>query len=158
MNGEQDQTRASSWSVGQLSQASGLSVRVLRHWEDMCLVTAERSPNGHRRYGPAKVTRLYRALALRRTGLGPDQIRQLLDDQGLDPAVMLRAHVEELQEDLRRRGELRDRLTAVLATLENGMHTDHTEDRQAHVLMKVIESRRCSSNTSTATAARKISD
>lgn len=126
--------------MGQLGQASGLSVRVLRHWEDMGLVTADRSPSGHRRYGPAQVTRLYRALALRRTGLGLRQIAALLDEQDPDPAVTLRTHVQELDEDLRRRGELRDRLAAVLAALENDDFTDDTGDRQAHVLMKVIES------------------
>lgn len=132
--------RSSSWSVGQLGQASGLSVRVLRHWEDMGLILADRSPHGHRRYGPAQVTRLYRALALRRTGLGLSQIAALLDEQDPDPAVTLRAHVEQLDEDLRRRGELRDRLAAVLASLEDGARTDDTSDRQAQVLMKVIES------------------
>lgn len=79
MDVEQPQPR-SSWSVGQLAQASGLSVRVLRHWEDMGLVTADRSPKGHRRYRPAQVTRLYRALALRRTDLGLSQIAALLDE------------------------------------------------------------------------------
>jgi len=126
--------------VGQLSQASGLSIRVLRHWEDMGLVTADRAPHGHRRYGPAQVTRLYRALALRRTGLGLGLIAALLDEQDPDPAVTLRAHVEELDEDLRRRGELRDRLSAVLASLDGSDHSDDTDDRQAQVLMKVIES------------------
>ena len=126
--------------MGQLGQASGLSVRVLRHWEDMGLISADRSPNGHRRYGPAQVTRLYRALALRRTGLGLSQIAALLDDQDPHPAVTLRAHVEELDEDLRRRSELRDRLAAVLASLEDGDVTDAADDRQAQVLMKVIES------------------
>jgi len=137
---EQHRARPSSWTVGQLSQASGLSIRVLRHWEDMGLVTADRSPHGHRRYGPAQVTRLYRALALRRTGLGLGLIAALLDEQDPDPGVTLRAHVEELDEDLRRRGELRDRLSAVLASLDGGVHTDDTDDRQAQVLMKVIES------------------
>jgi DNA-binding transcriptional MerR regulator len=102
----------SSWSVGQLAQASGLSVRVLRHWEDVGMISADRLPTGHRRYGPAQVTRLFRALALRRTGLGLRQIAALLDEQESDPAVTLRAHVQELDEDLRRRGELRDRLVA----------------------------------------------
>lgn len=126
--------------MGQLGQASGLSVRVLRHWQDMGLVTADRSPSGHRRYGPAQVTRLYWALALRRTSLGLRQIAALLDEQDPDPAVTLRAHVQELDEDLRRRGELRDRLAAVLASLEDNDLTDDADDRQAHVLMKVIES------------------
>ncbi len=129
--------------MGQLAQASGLSVRVLRHWESMGLISADRSPNGHRRYGPTQVTRLYRALALRRTGLRLSQIAALLYEQDPDPAVTLRAHLQEMDEDLRRRGELRDRLATVLTSLEDGVHTDDTDDtddQQAQVLMKVIES------------------
>lgn len=106
----------------------------------MGLVTADRSPHGHRRYGPAQVTRLYQALALRRTGLGLTRIALLLDEEDPDPTVTLRAHVKELNEDLHRRGELRDRLAAVLASLEDGSHTKDPDDRQAQVLMKVIES------------------
>jgi len=136
---DQRRTRVFSWSVGELSRASGLSARMLRHWEDLGLLTADRSPHGHRRYGPGQVTRLYRALALRRTGLGLRQIAALLDEQDPDPVTTLRAHVAELQEDLRRRGELHDRLAGVLASLEDTCLTDGGEDRQAQVLMKVIE-------------------
>ncbi len=127
-------------SVGQLAQASGLSVRVLRHWEDMGLISADRSPNGHRRYGPAQVTRLYRALALRRTGLGLSRITALLDEQDPDPAVTLRAHVEQLDQDLRRGGELRNRLAAVLASLEENQDTEDAEAGKVQLLKKVIES------------------
>ncbi len=136
---DQRLTRVSWWSVGELSRASGLSARVLRHWEDLGLLRADRSPNGHRRYGPAQVTRLYRALALRRTGLGLRQIAALLEEQDPDPVTTLRAHVAELQEDLRRRGELHDRLAGVLTSLEDTSLTDGGEDQEAQVLMKVIE-------------------
>ncbi len=136
---DQRRTRVFSWSVGELSRASGLSARVLRHWEDLGLLTADRSPHGHRRYGPEQVTRLYRALALRRMGLGLRQIAALLEEQDPDPVTTLRAHVAELQEDLRRRGELHDRLAGVLASLQDTGLTDGGEDQQAQVLMKVIE-------------------
>ncbi len=66
------------------------------------------------------------------------QIAALLDGQDPDPAVTLRAHVAE--EDLRRGGELRDRLAAILASLEEDVHTEDTGERQAQVLMKVVES------------------
>jgi DNA-binding transcriptional MerR regulator len=56
------------WSVGDLARATGLSQRVLRHWEHIGLVTPARTSAGHRRYGPVDVTRMYRALALRQTG------------------------------------------------------------------------------------------
>jgi hypothetical protein len=59
----------SGWTVGDLAQATGLSQRVLRHWERLGLITPARNPSGHRRYGPGEITRLYRALALRQAGL-----------------------------------------------------------------------------------------
>ncbi len=136
---DQRQTRGLLWGVGELSRVSGLSVRVLRHWEDLGLLSADRSPHGHRRYGPAQVTRLYRALALRRTGLGLRQIGALLDEQDPDPLTTLRAHVADLQEDLRRRGELHERLAGVLTSLEDASPTGGGPDQQAHALMKVIE-------------------
>src|SRR3984957_576987 len=122
-----------SWSVGQLARATGLSVRVLRHWEDVGLVTPERTASGHRRYGPAQVTRLYRAVALRRAGLGLGQIAALLGERDPDPAATLRAHLAQLDEELRRRGELRDRLAAAVRAY------DGESDGDAVLLMKVIE-------------------
>src|ERR1700722_16456384 len=122
-----------SWSVGQLARATGLSVRVLRHWEDVGLVTPERTASGHRRYSPAQVTRLYRAVALRRAGLGLGRIAALLAERDPDPAATLRTHLAEMDEDLRRRGELRDRLAAAVRAY------DHGGDGDAVLLMKVIE-------------------
>lgn len=143
MDAEKARTRPPSWTVGQLARASGLSVRVLRHWEDKGLVSAHRSTNGHRRYGPDQVTRLYRALALRRTGIRLARVAALLDEQDPDPAETLRAHLHDLDLDLRRRSLLRDRLAAVLGSLEDPTPADTTKDtsdRQAHALMRVIES------------------
>jgi len=121
------------WSVGQLSRATGLSVRVLRHWEDMGLVSPERTASGHRRYGPAQVTRLYRAVALRRAGLGLGQIAALLTERDPDPAATLRTHLAQFEEDLRHRAELRDRLAAALRAY------DGDGDGDAVLLLKVIE-------------------
>ncbi|MEU7210050.1 methyltransferase domain-containing protein [Streptomyces sp. NA03103] len=104
------------WTVGELAHASGVSVRVLRHWDALGVVSPERTPSGHRRYGPAHVTRLYRALALRRTGLGLRQVAALLDREDPDPAATLRAHLDDVEEDLRRRSRLRDRLVAALGS------------------------------------------
>src|SRR5215472_11546737 len=118
MTTDETVTSVASWSVGQLARATGLSVRVLRHWEDMGLVTAQRTVSGHRRYGPDQVTRLYRAVALRRAGLGLGQIAALLGERDPDPAWTLRTHLAQLEEDLHRRGELRDRLAAALRAYE----------------------------------------
>jgi ubiquinone/menaquinone biosynthesis C-methylase UbiE len=141
------------WTVGDLATATGLSQRVLRHWEQLGLVTPARSPAGHRRYGPNEITRLYQALALRQAGLRLGQIKTLLDAK--DPesaATTLRAHLAELDADLRRRGLLRDRLAAALGALDGGaldggaLDGGDADDPQrrppaddAELLMKVIE-------------------
>lgn len=91
-------------------------MRVLRHWDAMDIVSPARNALGHRYYGSAEITRLYRALALRRAGLGLRQIARLLSDQDPDPTATLRAHLAEVDADLRRRSELRDRLAAALAS------------------------------------------
>ncbi len=133
MTADETLPSTASWTVGQLARATGLSVRVLRHWEDMGLVTPERTASGHRRYGPAQVTRLYQAMALRRAGLGLGQIAELLGERDHDPAATLRTHLAQLEEDLRRRGELRDRLAAALRAYDGAGEGD------AILLMKVIE-------------------
>lgn len=124
------------WAVGELARATGLSVRVLRHWDEIGLVSPSRTTAGHRRYGPAEITRLYRALALRRTGLRLGQIVALLAERDPAPGATLRAHLADLDADLRRRRELRDRL----AGAPNAMDTPGDgAPADAELLMKVIE-------------------
>src|ERR1700749_2579933 len=102
---------AAGWTVSDLAQATGLSQRVLRHWEELGLVTPARTAAGHRRYGPAEITRLYQALALRQTGLRLARVKELLDGRGPPSAAAAAgAHLAELDADLHRRGLLRDRL------------------------------------------------
>jgi DNA-binding transcriptional MerR regulator/trans-aconitate methyltransferase len=132
---------SNGWTVGDLAQATGLSQRVLRHWEQLGLVAPVRNPAGHRRYGPSEITRLYRALALRQAGLRLGQIKTLLDAE--DPesaATTLRAHLAELDADLQRRGLLRDRLAAALGAMDgqdrDGLGRPPADD--AELLMKVI--------------------
>jgi ubiquinone/menaquinone biosynthesis C-methylase UbiE len=100
------------------------------------VLVADRTPNGHRRYGPDQVTRLFRALALRRAGIGLRHIASLLDEQGADPATTLRSHLAELNADLRRRAAIRDRLAGVLAEIEEPAGPGASHGR---LLMKVIE-------------------
>ncbi|MGD0703181.1 MAG: methyltransferase [Trebonia sp.] len=130
------------WTVGELAAATGLSHRVLRHWEELGLVTPARTAAGHRRYGPAEITRLYQALALRQAGLRLAQIKTLLDARDPESAAMtLRAHLAELDADLHRRGLLRDRLAAALGAWDapDRDHLDQPPVDDAELLMKVIE-------------------
>lgn len=129
-----------AWTIGDLARTSGLTHRVLRHWEKVGVITAERGSTGHRRYLPLQATRLYRALALRRAGLGLTQVAALLDEQDPDPVATLRAHVAAIDADLRRRSQVRDRLVAVLHDLDHPPgHHDDDPVAADQTLMRVIE-------------------
>lgn len=136
--------RGGRWSVGQLARATGLSVRVLRHWDEIGLVCPARTAGGHRCYSPAEVTRLYRALALRQMGLRLDQVAALLANTEPSPRATLRAHLDAVEADLADRRALRDRLVEVLQALDASTTTRANAsgvdpDVDAALLMKVIE-------------------
>ncbi|MDD7967560.1 MerR family transcriptional regulator [Actinomycetospora lemnae] len=111
-------------TVGELAEATGLSVRVLRHWDERGVVSPSRTPAGHRLYSPADVVRLHRAITLRALGLRLEQVAALLDGVDPDPAATLRAHLAGLDADLRRRRTVRDRLGAVLGEAAGGAPDD----------------------------------
>jgi len=53
-------------TVREHAEATGLSVRVLRHWDERGVVSPSRTPAGHRLYDADDVVRLHRAITLPR--------------------------------------------------------------------------------------------
>ena len=77
------------WSIGELARASGLTVRALRHYDEIGLLTAgERTASGHRRYTERDLRRLYRVRALRTLGLSLEEIAGVLADPADDLTAM----------------------------------------------------------------------
>ena len=76
-------------------------------------------------------------MALRQTGLRLGQIVTLLNAQDPDPGATLRAHLAELDADLQRRSQLRERLAAALASRDDAHPDDPVHPTK--LLMKVIE-------------------
>ena len=107
-----------SYTVGALARAGGLTVRTLHHWDAIgLLVPAERAGNGYRRYGREDVARLYRILALRRLGLSLDEIAAALEREGPGLQDAVRAHLARVEEQLAAQSALRDRLVRILDAL-----------------------------------------
>jgi len=68
------------WTIGELARAVGLTVRTLRHYEDLGLLgRVARSDGGRRVYGESELHCLYQIRALRDLGLSLADIRSLLD-------------------------------------------------------------------------------
>ena len=96
--------------IGELAAASGLSVRALRHYDEIGLLApSRRTPAGHRLYDHRDVERLARIVALRGLGLSLDEVAAALDGHHLADAVRAR-----LDEQLAEGRVLRARLVRVL--------------------------------------------
>src|SRR5437588_5163605 len=99
--------------IGELAAASGLSVRALRHYDELGLLApSRRTPAGHRLYDHRDVERLARIVALRGLGLSLDEVAAALDGHHLADAV--RARLARLDEQLAEGRVLRARLVRVL--------------------------------------------
>ncbi|MEU1800346.1 MerR family transcriptional regulator [Streptomyces sp. NPDC019937] len=64
--------------IGELARRTGVSERSLRYYEEQGLLTAERTPGGHRDYTEGAVDRVVRIQELYAAGLCSSKIAQLL--------------------------------------------------------------------------------
>ena len=113
-----------SWKIGTLATTCGVSVRTLRHWDAIGLLSpAGRTPAGHRVYTEADLGRLYRILALRPLGLGLDTIAEALAGD-VDMAVVVAEHVAAVERSLASLTELQAHLRRIEAELADGGPVD----------------------------------
>jgi DNA-binding transcriptional MerR regulator len=97
------------WSIGEVADRFGLETHVLRHWEDMRLLSPERDPAGRRRYGRADVVRVATVIRSKAAGMSLEQILVLLDAGSADRHQVLEAHIADLDrrmEEMRRSREM----------------------------------------------------
>ncbi|MFC8586249.1 MerR family transcriptional regulator [Streptomyces sp. NPDC057217] len=89
--------------IGDVARRSGVSARMLRHYESLGLVRPTgRTGSGYREYSGEDIRRIFHIESLRSLGLSLREVGRALDDPGFAPA--------ELVEDLARR--TRDRIAA----------------------------------------------
>lgn len=113
--------------VGELAEATGLTVRALHHYEQIgLLIPSERTTTGHRRYGPDAVARLYRLTRLRKLGMSLDQIRRALDEPDWSLANALRQHLRVVDTQLAALTELRNSVSGALSAVDRS--ADQTPD------------------------------
>lgn len=100
--------RARGWRIGELAQATGLTVRTLHHYEKIGLFApATRTEGRQRLYDERDVRCLYRIRALRDLGLSLAEISRMLDDDRATLGDILRAHLVRVDAELDRLKKLR---------------------------------------------------
>jgi len=104
--------------IGELAAASGLSIRTVRYYDQIGLLTpSRRTSSGHRLYDEADVRWLYRICVLRRAGLPLAEIGRALDEPTWQLHRVLPAHLEMLDHQLAVASALRRRVAAMVAAL-----------------------------------------
>jgi MerR family copper efflux transcriptional regulator len=116
-------------NIGEAAKASGVSAKMIRHYESVGLFPeAARTESGYRQYGAKEVSTLRFIRQSRDLGFSIEQIRELLDlwqnrrRPSRQVKALAQAHIQELEQ------KLQD-LQAVKATLEQLVSCCHGDDR-----------------------------
>jgi DNA-binding transcriptional MerR regulator len=126
--------------VGELARVTRLTVRTLHHYDEIGLLRpSDRTYSGYRLYSPEDVRRLYRIVALRGLGLGLEEIGEALDREGSGAREAVQRHLDELEQELRAKTDLRDRLARILAGLDRVDEPATTDYIDAIERMTMIE-------------------
>lgn len=129
---------ARGFRVGELARASGLSIRTVRYYDQIGLLTSSRrSPAGHRLYDDTDVQRLFRVCLLRRAGLPLAEIAKALDEPGWDLRHAMLAHLDVLDHQQAVGAALRRRLAAMVAATDP--ERSHTRSPSTTQLLETIE-------------------
>lgn len=76
--------------IGEVSRQSGVSTRMLRHYDRLGLVRPTgRTSGGYREYSADDIRRLFRVECLRTLGLSLTEVGQALDEPGFTPAELV---------------------------------------------------------------------
>ncbi|WP_424892105.1 MerR family transcriptional regulator [Streptomyces sp. XH2] len=108
--------------IGDLARETGVSVRLLRYYEEQGLLDSHRLPSGHRRYGQDAPETVRRIRVLLAAGLPTRVIRDVLPcvrgagEAEFDPCVALHLR-EQLQGLDARIGELQETRAALAGLL-----------------------------------------
>jgi DNA-binding transcriptional MerR regulator len=107
-------------TVGRVAELAGVTVRALRHYDEIGLVQpSARTAAGYRAYSASDVERLRDVLACRQLGFGLREIADLVDDPSTDAV----AHLRRLRGLLL---EQRDRADAMVAAIDRELQARAT--------------------------------
>jgi len=130
-------------NIGQVSKATGVSQRMIRHYEGTGLMpAADRRDNGYRDYPPRSIERLRFIANARDLGFSIGEISALLDlwDDRTRASSEVRAIALEHADDLARKTAALEAMRRTLLELVDGCSGDARPD--CPILTRLAEDRR----------------
>ncbi|MFD9098864.1 MerR family transcriptional regulator [Streptomyces collinus] len=107
--------------IGEVARHSGVSARMLRHYDALGLVRPTgRTTGGYREYSAEDVRRIFHVESLRSLGLSLKQIGRALQDPAFTPSALVSDLIRWTEDRLERERELLERLRAIDASAPAG--------------------------------------
>jgi len=130
-------------NIGQAAKHSGLSAKMIRHYEAIGLLApAERGDNGYRHYGAADLQRLAFIKRSRDLGFSLEEVGRLLDlwqnrqRASADVKALAAAHLETLERKIEELVSLRDTLQELVGHCQG-------DDRPDCPILRELETGGC---------------
>jgi DNA-binding transcriptional MerR regulator len=103
--------------IGEVARRSGVSARMLRHYDSLGLVRPTgRTMGGYREYSDEDIRRIFQVESLRSLGLSLREVERALQDPAFTPSALVVDLIRRTEDRLRREQELLERLRAVDAS------------------------------------------
>ncbi|CAM5647517.1 hypothetical protein SPURM210S_04592 [Streptomyces purpurascens] len=100
--------------IGEVARRSGVSARMLRHYESLGLVRPTgRTDAGYRAYSGEDIRRIFHIESLRSLGLSLREVGRALDDPGFRPSELVDDLVHRTRERIASETELLTRLRRI---------------------------------------------
>ncbi|MFB7776087.1 HEAT repeat domain-containing protein [Streptomyces bauhiniae] len=107
--------------IGEVARRSGVSARMLRHYDALGLVRPTgRTVGGYREYSADDVRRIFHVESLRSLGLSLKQIGRALEDPAFTPSALVSDLIQWTEDRLARERELLERLRVIDASAPAG--------------------------------------
>ncbi|MFJ2172417.1 MerR family transcriptional regulator [Streptomyces sp. NPDC087851] len=107
--------------IGEVARHSGVSTRMLRHYDALGLVRPTgRTSGGYREYSAEDVRRIFHVESLRSLGLSLKQVARALEDPAFTPSALVSDLIRCTEDRLAREQELLERLRAIDASAPTG--------------------------------------
>lgn len=134
--------------IGEVSRRSGVSSRMLRHYDRLGLVRPTgRTSAGYREYSADDIRRLFHVESLRTLGLSLEETKRALDESDFAPSALVRELIRHTRARIAAETELLTRLERVeaaaptqwedvlgIVTLLRGLESESGAERQQAVL------------------------
>jgi DNA-binding transcriptional MerR regulator len=121
--------------VREFADLGGVTIKALRHYDQLGLLTPTRTSAGHRRYSTGDLERLRLILALKRVGVALRQMRSLLD---ANPETLIR-RIGATRQVLAQERERLLRAARAIALVEESLRHTPVDSRGLNRLADVID-------------------